>query len=295
MDAPFCRRWSTGWNKLTYAHSLSSSSLFFKPSFRDALPLNENRVLCLNDKPTIDIKQPNYLGFHILELAKIYMYRFWYKVQIQDTNSFIISFDTSSDATEDLMNGPIAEHIDYTNFPEHPYYNSDRKGELGLLKLETGARIIKVSIALKMYSLLLEEDEQFSLCKGVPVHHQKLLMYEDYKHALTDEYPPPVVRYGFRNIWGQISTTLISKRTLSKSDDKRYHLDNNTTVGYFHPDFEWPWAKEEAEEQGKEICWWLTMVTEMIGDDDDVYNGERETTDLWSNRKCLLRKLSSTE
>lgn len=146
----------------------------------------------------------------------------------------------------------ITQCINYSNFPpEHPCYNSDRKRELGLLKSETGARVMKESIALKskMYSLHLEEDDQISRCKGVPVHHQILLMHQDFKRALTGEYPPPVDCCGIRNIRRQVS--LISKHILSKVDDKRYYLDSKTTVGYFHSDSEWPRLREVEEREGE--------------------------------------------
>jgi len=90
------------------------------------------------------MNQPQYIGYHILELAKYHLYHFWYTVMkdhygerasliYSDTDGFILSLEIE-DLKSELLNYPLRDYIDRSNFPaDHELYNNSRKGQLGLL------------------------------------------------------------------------------------------------------------------------------------------------------------------
>ena len=115
------------------------------------------------------------------------MYKFWYSTIVptygekaefvySDTDPFIINFKTE-DITKEIT-GPIAEHLDLSNFPSnHPLYSSKCKGELGKLKIETAPYHMKEFICLKpkAYTFTTTKDDQVSnnTLKGIPGHIRK--------------------------------------------------------------------------------------------------------------------------
>ena len=127
------------------------------------------------------------------------MYEFWYRVikanygeraklAYEDTDGFIFSLEILTSLIGELKSGTMAKFLDISNFPlPHPCYSETRKGQLGLLKSETGSTLIKEAIILKpkMYSLLLEDDKQVSRGKGIPSHHQKKMIHQEYREALN--------------------------------------------------------------------------------------------------------------
>jgi len=214
------------------------------PSFKAVYPLGNQRVICMNRKKSIRIRQPNYLGFQILELAKKAMYSFWYKVikanygdraklAYEDTDSFIFSLEIHNSLNDELKHGAIANYLDTSNFPhDHPCFNGERKGQLGLLKSETGARLIKEVVILKpkMYSVLMEDDSYMTRSKGIPSCHQRVLTHQAFKDALNGDASRRVDCFNIRNVKGQICTTRVTKRTLSRFDDKRYYVEHSSLL-----------------------------------------------------------------
>ncbi|XP_069176843.1 uncharacterized protein, partial [Procambarus clarkii] len=97
---------------------------------------------------------------NILQIAKRIIYDFWYntvkvhygdkaRLLYTDTDSYLIEL-TCPNAFEELNKLPLSQHMDFSNFPpENPYFDDSHKGQLGLLKSEVGAKIIKELIALK--------------------------------------------------------------------------------------------------------------------------------------------------
>ena len=197
-----------------------------RPIFKVAYPLQPQRVICMNDKKSIKIKQPNYLGFQILELAKKKaIYSFWYKVikanygeraqlAYENTDSFIFSLEIERSLSEEQQYGAIAPYLNTTNFPlDHPCFSNERKGQSGLLKSETGDRLIKVIILKpKMYSVLMADETHMSLNKGIPSFHQKLITHQTFKHTLRSVAARRVECFNLSNIKGQMCITPIWKK-----------------------------------------------------------------------------------
>ncbi|XP_066955706.1 uncharacterized protein [Macrobrachium rosenbergii] len=167
---------------------VNNESRFLKeirnPRFKDFIVLNPNRVLCVSEKSEIDVNMPNFVGFQILEIAKLQMYHYWYKVIKPsygdrerliycDTDCFIFSLSVDNLLNE-YQRYPFKDYLDFSNFDsEHPCYSTQNKGQLGLLKSEVGEMIIEEIIALKpkAYSVLINQESMIRRSKGVQKCH----------------------------------------------------------------------------------------------------------------------------
>ncbi|MPC53996.1 hypothetical protein E2C01_047901 [Portunus trituberculatus] len=189
----------------------------------------------------------------------------------------------------------MAEFLDTSNFPtNHPCYRGDRKGQLGLLKSETGCSLIKEAIILKpkMYSLLLEDGKQVSRGKGIPAHHQQKLIHQEYRDALNNTAGGKVTCYHIQNVKGQICATRSEKRTLSHFDDKRFYLDGVSSRANMEimrqgtaADVEMEEEEEEEEEEEREeeetdldILWRVMVAMEEEEEEERPNNKSRVAT-----------------
>ena len=133
--------------------------LLSKPTFRKVDVINDDRFLVTYNRASVKASSPIYVGFSILEHAKLFMYKFWYSTIVptygkraqfvySDTDSSIINLKTEDIIKE--IKGPLANYLDLSNFPlYHPLYSNKCKGELGKLKIETAPFHMKEFIALK--------------------------------------------------------------------------------------------------------------------------------------------------
>ena len=133
--------------------------LFSKPTFRKVDIINNDRFLVTYNRSSVKASSPIYVGFSILDHAKLFMYTFWYSTIVptygekaefvySDTDSFIINLKTE-DITKEIT-GPLTEYLDLSNFPsDHPLYSNKCKGELGKLKIETAPYHMEEFICLK--------------------------------------------------------------------------------------------------------------------------------------------------
>ena len=304
--------------KYAEKHTLVTDGMSFmnhvaSPSFRGLHHLGKDRVVCINSKKHVRITQPNYLGFQILELAKISMYFFWYNVVkknygeraqlgYEDTDSFIFSLELDQNLHDELKCGPMSPYLDFSNFPpDHPLYDNSKKGKLGLLKSETEGKIIKECVILKpkLYSIDVMESDRIARCKGIPVCHHQNLSHHEFKETLTSLSQKTATVHNIRNVKGHISTCCSTKKCLSSFDDKRYFVDAFTTRAYFHPENP-PVEEEEVEEEEEE-----GDVEEILVEEERDEESETEETEgseiedgdrshagtvphLWKKRSTLI-------
>ena len=207
-------------NPLNYAtqakicHDENDSNLlrsFSKLTFRKVDVINDYRFLVTYNKTRVKASSPIYVGFSILEHAKLFMYKFWYstivptygkRVQFvySDTDSFIINLKTEDIIKE--IKGPLADYLDLSNFPpDHPLYNNASNNTL----------------------------------KGVPSHIRKGLNLDSYKECLysNTRFSKDIFNLRFYN--KHMSLTKNSKVILSSFEDKRYYVNNLESYGYGHP------------------------------------------------------------
>ncbi|XP_068227372.1 uncharacterized protein [Palaemon carinicauda] len=197
------------------------------------------------------INMPNYIGFAILESAKFDLYYFFYKVLknnygdkvkllYTDTDSFIFALEVD-DLNSELAQEPLKSYMDFSNFDvDHPLFSNKRKGELGLLKSETGSNLITEVKALKpkMYSMLVQKQGHINRAKGIPSHMHASINHEQYSQILEDHRVNYLTVRTIRNVRGQMSTTKVKKKCLSAFDSKRYHTSPYNSYAYGHPDIE---------------------------------------------------------
>ncbi|XP_069160334.1 uncharacterized protein [Procambarus clarkii] len=261
------------------------------PFFKRSILLSEDRVICTVKKQSLT---PTYLGFQILQIAKRILYDFWYntvkahygdkaRLLYTDTDSYLIELSCPN-AFEELNKLPLSQHMDFSNFPpENPYFNDSRKGQLGLLKSEVGAKIIKELIALKpkMYSILTQDQVQICRCKGIPTYHQSKLTHAAFQSALELNIGQRFQSRSIRNVKGRMCTCLTTKRGLSAFDDKRYVLSPTQSLAYGHPDIPRAEINEENEEED---------VPAPAPAARPVRRGFHPIFNMWGKRDALVNK-----
>ena len=157
-------------------------------------------------------------------------------IQIQ---SRLINLETEDIAEE--IRGPLAPYLDLSNFPpNHPLHDDTCKGHLGKLKIETGHHFMTEFVALKpkMYSFKSTASEvPQNTLKGIPSYRRKELTFEQYYNVLQkgDLVSTTTTRLQFVN---QHMTMLQQRKlALSPYEDKRYYINNMTSVGYGHHEY----------------------------------------------------------
>lgn len=134
------------------------------PKYKNHHIINESLVGYEKEKSKIRLDKPIYVGFAILELSKLHMYRVFYdiikpyfrenaRLLYTDTDSLILHIKTKH-LYQDIAK--LREHFDTSNFPkEHELYSSKNKKVPGLMKMEEGGKIITefAGLAPKLYAL----------------------------------------------------------------------------------------------------------------------------------------------
>ncbi|XP_069187737.1 uncharacterized protein [Procambarus clarkii] len=234
---------------------------------------------------------------NILQIAKRILYDFWYntvkahygdkaKLLYTDTDSYLIELSCPN-AFEELNKLPLSQHMDFSNFPpENPYFDDSRKGQLGLLKSEVGAKIIKELIALKpkMYSILTQDQVQICRCKGIPTYQQSKLTHAAFQSALELNIGQRFQSRSIRNVKGRMCTCLTTKRGLSAFDDKRYVLSPTQSLAYGHPDIPQAEIHEEENEEEEDVPAPAAAAARP------VRRGFHPIFNMWGKRDALVNK-----
>ena len=212
--------------------------------------INENSLMMVSDSERVKLDSPIQIGFFVLERAKYYMYHLFYKVLkanygdkvsliYSDTDSFLLELKCD-DLSSELANGPLSEHMDFSNFDkDHPLFSNKNKGVLGKLKSEIGSKIIEEVVALqpKVYSIKLSDNEEIKKAKGTKKTITNNLSHELYKkihmgtlcqHSVTS------VQIRSKNC--KLQTIREKRRALCKVDTKRSYKNGEESLGYGHPD-----------------------------------------------------------
>ena len=135
-----------------------------KPSYRQAQIINTDLVMVRAARQKVLLNKPIAVGFCILELSKLTMYKFYYdylkpkydnrcKLLFTDTDSLCCQIETP-DLYEDM--GEVMDLFDTSNFePDHTLYSKKNHHVLGKMKSETGSTppLEFVGLRAKMYSL----------------------------------------------------------------------------------------------------------------------------------------------
>ena len=213
-----------------------------KPGFKRFSIFSEKLVGVELVKPKIVLDRPIYAGATILDLSKLLMFEFFYKVLkptfpgirlvFTETDSFLLDIPTD-DLYRDMKG--LAEQFDFSNYPAtHPLYSIENKAVLGKFKDETAGEPIEEFIGLrsKCYSIKLKNSSK-STAAGVKKSVAKHIDHEKYKETLVTQKDYFISQMFIRSTNHDIFTIKQNKVGLTSYDDKRYLLENET-LAYGH-------------------------------------------------------------
>ena len=219
--------------------------------FKNEFFITPNLTILELEKKEIIFDKPIYIGFSILELSKLHMYKLHYdlfKKNFQtfctllymDTDSLIYEFVTD-DIYSFIYNNKNS--FDLSAYPStFQYYSPENKGILGTLKDEysicnNNLNLITEFVCLKSkcYSLKLLNKEEIKKCKGISYVEVKKLLFDTYYNYLFNNMSLTVEQNQFRSHLHSIYSITSIKTALNNQDDKRINLDYIKTVphGYF--------------------------------------------------------------
>lgn len=237
-----------------------------KPTLKSVpTKVNDNGLMMVDmAKTAITLDKPIHVGIAVLNLSKLLMYNFWYKVLkakygdkirlvYTDTDSFIFVVETE-DFYKDLgEDKELGSYFDFSSYPEgHPLYSTANKKKLGFFKDETNGDPVAevVAVRAKMYSVLTKSGIQKNTGKGIKKCILKKTGHDKYKKCLQHESDPKnfVQRETMtfiRSNTHNVTTETTVKQTLTPYDDKKYVLrDGNHQLSYGH----WRIKKHEASD-----------------------------------------------
>jgi len=193
------------------------------------------------------LNKPIAVGFCILELSKLVMYKFYYdylKPKYQERCTLLFT-DTDSLCCEiqtpDLYHdmSEAMDMFDTSNFvSDHPLYSKQNYRVLGKMKSETGSvpPTEFVGLRAKMYSLSCANKSQ-KKAKGIQKRYvKKHVQHQSFLEVLRNTSTTTNAKFRqFRSTNHVLNTVEISKLCLSALDDKRYVLDDGErTLAYGH-------------------------------------------------------------
>ena len=147
-----------------------------KPNFVSQKIIDKNFVAVHCSKKVLTLNKPIYIGFCILELPKLLMYRFHYDYVLKTFDEKLLFTNTGSLVFE-IRGGNVygqcfkdKELFDFSGYDKNSiYYCDTNKKVLGKMKDEfNGVKIDEfVGLKSKMYSLLGSDDKEVNKPKGL--------------------------------------------------------------------------------------------------------------------------------
>ena len=218
-----------------------------KPHLKAWEALDESLVLAELKKPVVKLDRPIYVGFSVLELSKVHMYRFHYQVMrplyrrenlrllFTDTDSLCYLIKTPN-MYGDMQRPELKQHLDLSNFkPTHPCHDMSNAGVLGKFKDESPDQAIVRFCGLrpKMYSILTADQTTKARCKGVPRRLKR--KHDEYESCLQTKRAFTETYHRIHSTRHEIFTSEITKTSLCAFDDKRWlTTDGISSLPYGH-------------------------------------------------------------
>ena len=232
-----------------------------KPTFHAFKIFHSNLAAVQLRRPSVKLMKPRYVGFSILEISKCLMYDFHYNVMkdrypnakllMTDTDSFCYHIPTP-DIYTDIKNN---DWFDFSNYPpQHSNFNISNKMVVGKMKDETAGIPIQEFVGLrsKMYAFVYGEDCAKKTAKGVKRYVTETKMtVEDFKTCLFSQETKTHSMYSIRHMKHVLYTTKNTKVSLSPYDDKRFLIDNLSSLSYGHINIENVIQEEFTESPAK--------------------------------------------
>ena len=216
------------------------------PTLKHRRILNENLVGVEKTKPVMKLNKPIYIGVSILDLSKLHMYQYYYdvmkkkyddkiKLLYTDTDSFIFHIETD-DLYKDFKD--MNEHMGFSGYGKsRPRCDASNKKVLGTFKDEHDGAIFSTHVGLKpkMYCCVNDDGKTLKKGKGIPKKIvKKELTSKDFLSTLEDNQKK---HHSFNKIGSQnhqVFSITQNKVGLTNYDNKRYYIDNITSVPHGH-------------------------------------------------------------
>ena len=200
-------------NSKDYLRCVSKSNFISQKMF------DKNFIAVHQIKFVLTPNKPIYVGFSILELSKLLMYKFHYdhvcnkydaKLSLIDADSLVYEIN-SKDVHEQCFKD--RELFDFSGYPiDSKYYDSTNKKVLGKMKDEfNGIKIVEfVGLKSKSYSLISVDDREVNKAKGINIR----LRHEEYVDVFLNK---KVVRHNMKRIQSKLHEigTYVFKISLS--------------------------------------------------------------------------------
>ena len=219
------------------------------PTLKSFRIFNENLAAFEMQKIVTFINKPFYVGFSVLDLSKLLMYRFHYdyikkKYQQQanllftDTDSLMYEIQTE-DAYADFWKDK--DLFDWSEFAS-PYNDKANAKVVGKMKDETHGNPITEFIGLKpkMYSYttyMRETDilKESHRVKGVAKGTQRTLVHAEFQAQLDEPHEDLRINRRIQSKLHKLYTLEVKKRCLCAYDDKRLLLEDGIkTLAFGH-------------------------------------------------------------
>ena len=206
--------------------------------------INPHFIIYKMRKSNLVLDKPIFVGFSVLELSKLHMYRLYYdnfKRVYNDrcnllyyvTDSLYLNIETQN------LHSDLKKHfkniMDFSNFAEdHVLHDMTNKGWLGYLKFED-IHLVKCFIGLKskMYSFLTEKDCKKG-AKGVRAKILNSIDFETYKSILFGETAARHEQVSLESKKHDLYTVLENRISLSAYHDKKILLNCVESKCYGH-------------------------------------------------------------
>jgi hypothetical protein len=220
-----------------------------KPQLEQFKIINSETVLVDRIRQEVTLDKPIYVGFTVLELSKVAMYKFHYDVIVSKYKSDARLLFTDTDSlcyhikTDDLYRDLLPlndEYFDTSGYdPAHFLYSKKNAKTMGLMKDECNgiAPLEFVGLRAKMYSLLVSNTlPSKRTAKGIKKGFIDLhLRHELYLQTLNNKVSTHAQFLNFRSRSHKIETVKFDKICLNSYDDKRFVLNDGIhTLAYGH-------------------------------------------------------------
>lgn len=220
--------------------------------------VNDGIVVVHQKKTRIEMNRPIMVGIVILELSKLLMYTFYYRILYKVFGNRLRLLMTDTDSLgihvcglgEGGIMGELRDYhqewFDLSNYPPEYDYSNANNLVVGKMKDEfidkTSSRVKKctefIGCKAKMLSFEFEDFSPKMVAKGVSTAVlKKQINHEMYKQAIFGDQDentniPAMTMYSIRSDNNRLYTYKMEKSTLDAMDDKIYLLDREHCVPY---------------------------------------------------------------
>jgi len=229
-----------------------------KPQCTGFRIFSEHLAAVQSRKVSCMITKPFYVGFSVLDISKIWMYRFHYEyikpvfhqqshLLFTDTDSLMYEIEAGYKEVYEcfkLNNECKTERLfDFSSLPpDHLCYNVDNKKVIGKFKDETSGDPILEFVGLrpKMYSFttlsiakgIVKEKHR---AKGIQDAAASRLTHDKYIEQLTNPTENRLTNRRIGSLLHELYTFATEKRALCAFDDKRYLCEDGViTLAFGH-------------------------------------------------------------